>query len=388
MTDRILRAQSKATDAGAAVAELAAGLLRPDTELVLFFCSVSYDLDALAKSLNEMFAGVPVVGCTTAGEIGPEGYLDGSLCGVSFPADGWTMASARIDDLHAFVESDGQGLAAGLMATLDACRVDPRPSQRFALCLVDGLSMREEVAARAFQEGLRSVPLVGGSAADGMNFCCTRVFHDGAFHSDAAVLVAAHTCCPFRVFKTQHFVRTGERLVITGADPARRLVTSINGLPAADEYSRLLGVDRASLSATSYSTSPLVVLIDGGDYVRSIRTADSDGNLTFYCAIEEGVVLRAARGVDIVSNLQRSLDGVRREIGEPQIVLAYDCILRKLEATETATMPAVEQILLGANACGFGTYGEQYLGVHVNQTLTGIAIGAPRPGPAFAGVDR
>jgi hypothetical protein len=29
------------------------------------------------------------------------------------------------------------------------------------------------------------------------------------------------------------------------------------------------------------------------------------------------------------------------------------------------------------NTVGFSTYGEQYGGVHVNQTFTGIAIGTP-----------
>ena len=39
--------------------------------LVLFFCSSEYDRDALAAEMARRFAGVPVVGCTTAGEIGP-----------------------------------------------------------------------------------------------------------------------------------------------------------------------------------------------------------------------------------------------------------------------------------------------------------------------------
>jgi hypothetical protein len=37
----------------------------------------------------------------------------------------------------------------------------------------------------------------------------------------------------------------------------------------------------------------------------------------------------------------------------------------------------VEQVFRDNNTVGFSSYGEQYLGVHVNQTLTGIAIGEP-----------
>jgi hypothetical protein len=31
--------------------------------------------------------------------------------------------------------------------------------------------------------------------------------------------------------------------------------------------------------------------------------------------------------------------------------------------------------------CAFNTYGEQYRGVHVNQTFAGIAIGSPKGAP-------
>ena len=37
----------------------------------------------------------------------------------------------------------------------------------------------------------------------------------------------------------------------------------------------------------------------------------------------------------------------------------------------------VETVFLENNVVGFNSYGEQYGGVHVNQTLAGIAIGEP-----------
>jgi len=56
-------------------------------------------------------------------------------------------------------------------------------------------------------------------------------------------------------------------------------------------------------------------------------------------------------------------------------VLTFDCILRKLEIAETGIEGAVSDILRRNNAVGFNTYGEQFCGVHVNQTLTAIALG-------------
>ena len=70
---------------------------------------------------------------------------------------------------------------------------------------------------------------------------------------------------------------------------------------------------------------------------------------------------------------------MRAEIGPPQLVLACDCILRKLEIAQSGLEDRVSDVLLRNNAVGFNTYGEQFCGVHVNQTLTGIALGS---GPA------
>ena len=39
----------------------------------------------------------------------------------------------------------------------------------------------------------------------------------------------------------------------------------------------------------------------------------------------------------------------------------------------------MSDILRRNNAIGFNTYGEQFCGVHVNQTLTAIALGFGQP---------
>ncbi|HSK31943.1 MAG TPA: FIST N-terminal domain-containing protein, partial [Propionicimonas sp.] len=71
VTSRIRRAHSCATDARDAAREFHAAVAQPHMALVIFFCSVDYDLVTLASEMRDLFAGVQVIGCTTAGEIGP-----------------------------------------------------------------------------------------------------------------------------------------------------------------------------------------------------------------------------------------------------------------------------------------------------------------------------
>lgn len=368
--------QSCVSDARGAAQEFYDAVRQPAMALVVFFCSSRYDLDELASEMNRLFAGVTLVGCTTAGEIGPRGYCDCSISGASFPADSFSVVAGLFDRLQQFDLARGQTFVNGLLQQLEAQAPRSEAANSFAFLMIDGLSVREEPVARTFQNALGNIQLVGGSAGDDSRFVRTWVFFDGAFRADSAVLLLATTPHPFKVFKTQHFVSDDERLVVTEADPQRRIVREINGLPAAEEYARVIGSTVADLSSLRFANSPVVVVIDGTDYVRGIQKANDDGSLTFFCAIDEGLVLRVAHGEDLLGNLSASLASLRAEIGAPQAILACDCILRKLEITHSGLTASVAEVLREHHAVGFSTYGEQYGGVHVNQTLTGIAFGS------------
>ena len=137
-------------------------------------------------------------------------------------------------------------------------------------------------------------------------------------------------------------------------------------------------VDRDALSAEHFAAVPLLVLIDGTSYTRSIQKANPDGSLTFFCAIEEGIVMRVAQSEDILSNIQQSFADIREQIGQPGLTIGFDCILRKLENQRLGLNSDMSSIFQHHHTVGLNTYGEQYCGVHVTQTLTGVAIGDAR----------
>lgn len=374
--DGIRMGHSCAADPQQAVRELHAALAQPDPALVLFFCSSDYDLKALGTELHRLFPGVPVAGCTTAGEIGPAGCQDRSLSGASFAKGEFAATVGRIGGLQQFDAGAGHAFAQAQLQKLEGLAPQARPDNSFALLLIDGLSVREEPVTRALQDGLGRLPLIGGSAGDGLRFGRTHVFCDGGFHPDSAVMILMTTPRPFKGFKIQHFTPTAQWLVVTQADTSRRTVMEINGRPAAEEYARLVDVHSRALCARDFAASPVVVLIDGSNFVRSIQKANDDGSLTFYCAIDEGLVLRLASGLDLLGNMEQALTAVRAEIGPVEFMLVFDCVLRKLEIQQNHLKDRVADVLRRHRAVGFNTYGEQFCGIHLNQTLAGVAMGA------------
>lgn len=379
MPEGIRRGLSMAADADAAVREFHDQVAQPDPALVLFFCAPTYDLDRLARAMDRAFPGVTVVGCTTAGEITPMGYRTGSLTGLSLARSVCHAEVARFEPLGAF--SFGQGLDAvrGLSAAMAARVGSDFAARSFAMLMIDGLSAAEDAVLAALHTGLPDIPLFGGSAGDGLSFRRTFVFQDGRFQSDAAVLALIHTPCPFRVFKTQHFVGSDRKMVITGADPSRRVVTEINAEPAGAEFARMVGLETAELSPMIFATSPVMVRVGGADYVRSIQKVNPDGSLQFFCAIDEGLVLSVARRVDPFENLRQALLEIERDIGSARLIIGCECVLRLLEMDRLGLKTRMWNLIATRHVVGFNTYGEQFNGMHVNQTFTGVALGGPPP---------
>ena len=163
--------------------------------------------------------------------------------GVSFSRSAGEAVVGHLDDLATFSRAEGVAFARDLRRRLEDRAPQADAHNTFAFLLVDGLFGHEEQLAHALQEGLGDLPLIGGSAGDSMSFASTYIYRDGEFASGSAVLALFTTPLPYMEFKTQHFEPTDERLVVTEADPDERVVGEINGLPAAEEYARMLGVD-------------------------------------------------------------------------------------------------------------------------------------------------
>lgn len=371
----IPRGFSRNRDCAAAAQEIFDAIHHPEAALSVFFCSTDYDLPTLEREMNSRFAGVPLIGCTSASEITPAGYMTGGIVGFSLLRSEFVSVAAPIRNLRNFSMADCHRVVRDLRKELDETSEGLEPDNTFAFLMIDGLSKCEEMVLSAISSALGDIPMFGGSAGGGLSFQRSYVFENGRFHSDAAVLVLVRTRLPFTLFTNDHFVHSETKMVVTEADPASRIVSEINAEPAGREYARLVGLDVDHLTPMMFATHPVVVKVGGRYYTRAIQKVNEDESLTFFCAIDKGIVLTVAKGTDPLENTRALFDNIRREIGVPQLVIGCDCVLRSLELEEKQLKEAVGQLFASNNVIGFGTYGEQYRAMHVNQTFTGAAIG-------------
>jgi hypothetical protein len=360
-----------------AVADLKKRLDGCDIQHLLVFFS-GHDGDVLSAQLAAAFPGVPFSGCSTAGEITPAGMQQGTLQVMAFPRNGFRVLTVAIEGLDQLGVEKTSDIVRELKGRLGAGHETPSKERAFALMLVDGLSNVEEVLIAAVGWAMGDIQIIGGSAGDGLEFKRTTLLHDGRALTNAALLILVESNFPFRVFKSQNFEPTQTKLVVTAADAENRIVYELNAEPAAREYASAIGLLPNDLGPFSFASYPLVVKVGGNYYCRSIRNMNPDGSLAFFCAIDEGLVLTVARPQDMFTATADTLGDVDRSLGGIDCAIAFDCVLRRLDAENRQIWRQVDELYRKYRLFGFHTYGEQYNSMHLNQTLTGIAFGSRR----------
>ncbi len=376
----IWTAWTEVATAADAVAEVARAIREARLSQIVVFFSADYDAGILARELAARFPGVPVCGCSMSGGIAPAGGLDRGLVVIAFPAERFRIVSTVLDAIdHLDVERTATAVRAlrRTLDPLDRCREgDPAPTgRRFALSLIDGLANAEETVVSAIAWALDGIPIVGGSAGDDLRFRDAVMLHGGRIHRKAAILVLVETDCAVEIFKSDNFEPTRTKFVVTASDGERRTVHELNAEPAAREYAMAIGLDPEGLSPMSFAAYPLAVKVGGEYFCRSIRRMNEDGSLSFFCAVDEGVVLTLAEPRDIVASTRAELSRLDRVLGGVDLIIGFECVLRRLDAESRQVRHGITDLYRRYNVVGFETFGEQYRAMHLNQTFTGIAIG-------------
>ncbi len=364
---------SGARDAEAAVGEAVSQLGGRGVCFLLAFVPECLDHVEVAQALNRHLPQAPVFGCTSGGQITPQGYEDNALLLIAFPREHFRCSSALFHPLKP-VSIEDTALKAQTLAQRFRKTANWR---RFGLIFSDGLSKQEDILVAALEAGLSDIPIFGGSAGHGLSFDVTYVLHGGAFYENAALLLIVETDLAFEGIEFDHFMPTGRQLVVTQAHPEDRIVDEINGSPAAEEYARLVECDISELSPRVFAENPVLVRNLDNWHVRAIQQVLENGSLAFLSAIENGLVLTLGQGKEIIETMDTEL-AVRGPKGEaPDFVLGFDCVLRRLEIEQKSLKVAASQVLQNRRVLGFNTYGEQHGGIHMNQTFVGIAFFPP-----------
>jgi len=355
-----------------AISQIASQIDTCDEALKFLFFSSNYSIARMQNALNQHFKS-NIVACTTAGEISPLGYSKNSVVAASIKSDLIKFKKYEINDLQKFNIQDALEIFIDFEKNFG---YNPNEVDKyFGILVIDGMSYLEEKIIALLAKVFSPMQIVGGSAGDDSNFVETYIFNGGELRHNTASFVLVRSDVPFRTFKTQYFVPTDKKVIVTEANPKKRIIYEINGERAAIEYANILNIPIEELNANTFAKHPLMIAIGGNWYVRSISHMNDDFSLTFFSAIDVGLVLNIANTTDVFGNYRSLKQNLVEELGELSFLLCFDCIQRRQQLEQDGLLEKVASIFSNDKLIGFSTYGEQYRGMHVNQTLTGVAFG-------------
>ena len=324
--------------------------------------------------LYDPIPSLVICGCSTSGEVTPDGFTNSSTLIMLLPKIHFTLSAMYIDQVSNRGMDDIADCARNHLQQFNQ-ELTPNPDHVFSMLFIDGLTYSEEAVTSALHRGLGDIPIIGGSAGDDLQFKGTVQLLQDCAHTNSAVVVLLECRIPFLLFNEHNLIPTENKLVVTDAEPDRRLVREFNAEPAAVAYARAIGQEPENLTAMSFASHTVVVRVGGEYHCRAIRKVNPDFSLSFYCAIDNGLVLTVARSIGMVRSTRDAINRFEHHLGSISMMIGFDCIYRRLDAQHRNATERIENLYTNKNFIGFNSYGEQYHSMHVNQTFTGVAFG-------------
>jgi hypothetical protein len=344
--------------------------------LVVAFASWSVPTAQLADALAQRFAPAPVMGCTSAGEIGPDGVRQGTITALAFYAPAVRAGAAAALGLAAQSLSASRDAVTHAAAALGRTPAELDAHRHVAVTLFDGRSQVAEGFCLATAATAPQIQFVGGAASDLIGGePRTRVFLGGKLMDGGGVVALLETEAPFTVVAWEHLEPTPVKVVVTRADPGQRLLHELDGRPALARYRELVAGQGGSITDTeSAAVFPFARYVEGKAYVRSVYDLDGSA-LRMASAVETGQVLRLMKTGDLVGATDRELERAERDVRGMCGLLAFSCIARHHEAERFALGERLAAVYKRYPVVGFHSFGEQLGATLVNHTLTGLAVG-------------
>ena len=219
--------------------------------------------------------------------------------------------------------------------------------------------------------GSLDIPVFGSTAGvrRGTERSCVSL--NGEIYEDACVFMYIRNISGrIAVLRENTFRHTENFVLITGVDCERRIVSDINGRPAAPYLASLLGTDTA-VFAKNVRMHPLGRLYGDNIYIADVDKVGKDGTISYFSHIynlSRAVLLEPD---DANACIRRLIEKVREAEFSPSFTIAVNCAFdhdifagKGFEKDLAKHLTETAGCFVGMSGCG-----EQTDNTHVNKTM-------------------
>ncbi len=357
--------QKDAFDAGNEATRNAVAELTMDPKMLWVFGAVSYDQEKLLDGVASAAPKVPIIGCTTDGEISSQGLSINSVVVMALASDTVRFQSAFVENLSN--DSFGAGVHIG--------KALKGQGRRYIQVFSDGLSGNADQIIQGIKSQMGDdVKIAGGTAGDGGDFKRTYQYFGNKILTDSIVAVAFQGQFGFGTGTACGWFPVGIAKKVTRAEG--NVVYELDGQPALQAYERFLGKYAEHLPAVGVEY-PLGLLdpdseAEDESYFLCRATMGVDrkaGAIIFAGDVPEGSMVKMTIGNDgdIIRAAKQAAQSAMGKLRKndpalkPQAIFLYSCMARKIvlgSRTDEEIMAVKETVGEGVPIIGFYTYGE------------------------------
>ncbi|NMB77686.1 MAG: hypothetical protein GYA23_01160 [Methanomicrobiales archaeon] len=323
--------------------------------LGIIFSSVALDIPALVAAIQP--EGIPVFGCSTAGEIlaggGDAPFNDMSAVCCFLDIDPALFCIAR------FERNGDSSFALGE-------RVGVWGSGRFSrpafLIAIAGLKNDGEAVMRGITHAAgKHVPIFGGMAGDDGHLEDTLVFTgDGVSHDGVVALAFDADTVEVAGIASSGWVGIGAEMTVTSSEG--NTVYTIDNRPTTEVFREYLDVSDRDLLQMGINFPLQIRRPDGTMVLRTFLSGDfSKGSLTFAGSVPQGSRVRfsSSFGYQTIEQAIREMRAFHRVHPHASLLLLFSCIARyRVAGMQAADEVLSASLLWNAPLVGFFTYGE------------------------------
>jgi len=332
-------------------------------ELFIVFSSSKFDQKEMLSGVKEVSKDVPLIGCSTAGEITSAGAAEGSVAVMAIQSDSVDFTIGKGGDLKTGVREAGVQLAKDITGRA-------KDKVNCLLMLTDVLNGNGAEVVRGIQDILGSDALiVGGAAGDDFSFKQTFEYYNDDISSSTVVGVGLSGNVGIGIGVRHGWVSIGMPMKATKSEGA--VLKELDGRPAVSIYEDYFGKKAEELREEPLAklaiTYPLGMSVEGSDelLIRDPITVDAEGAITCAAEIPEGAEVRLMIGSKeeaIVAAKDAAQKALAQLAGKtPRVAIIFNCIARrKLFGRYANDEITAIQGILGKDVpvIGFYTYGE------------------------------
>lgn len=346
--------------------------------IMIVLASSIFDQQEMLKGIRHILPNIPLVGCTTAGAIVDQRIIEHGIVVIALCSDTISFYPIKVENISAGMLGAGKNF--GEQAQTHAHN---KPSM--ALIFSDALSGNGTELVRGVLGVLGgNFPIIGGAAADDMNFKKTYQYYNDEVLTNAVVGCVLEGAVRFAVGADHGWQPIGDTMLVTKAKGTT--LYELDHKPAFSIYQDYFGArakdfkETLSLAAVSY---PLGMAIQGtpGYMIRVPLSVQDDGSIVCGAEVLEGSSVSLMLGT--VNSAIEAAQETTKRLGlttsdiKPRIIFLSNCVARKIlygdriveELTAIKKMAGEE-----AHIVGFYSYGQI---APLREKVTDVAVCDP-----------